>query len=675
MSLSNIEMAPAEASAALKQLKYRADIDGLRAIAIIPVVLYHAGIQAFGGGFVGVDIFFVISGYLITAVIASDIRAGRFSLARFYERRIRRIFPALFTVVAASCVAAYFVFMPLDFKRFGASVSAMTLFASNLLFWRQSGYFDAAADLKPLLHTWSLAVEEQFYLLFPIILLLISGLRQNRRRTVIILLAVVSFVCSVWQVAADPTAAFYLPLARAWELLVGSVLALSIVPAIRRRYWNEAAGILGIGLIAWSVLRFSAETPFPGINALLPCAGAALIIHSGTSQVTLVSRALSTQVAVLIGLISYSLYLWHWPVIVFAKYVSPEELSTTTVAAVLAVATLVALLSWRFVESPFRGAGAVCGRGMLFAGAAAAMVISISIGASIYLGNGWPQRLPPDVRNLAMAAFDGRAARPECHHKSSEDVRAGRICETGDTTAATASFAILGDSFAMSMVPAIEAAAHDARQKGVLLTRGGCYPLLDIRDHNQKSSSCRDFVRASVEFIQGHPSIQAVVIIGRWTSAAEGTRVGAQKASNWFITDDGSTWPSYEENKKVFARALERTVLAFAGRKLFIVASVPEQKVDVPRVASLNTYLHRGRDIFLTRREFDERQRFVTETLVGLARRLHFDVLDVGQHLCTNDVCAATRENVSLYSDDNHLSRAGAMEVQGLFASVFDVMH
>src|SRR5439155_2958433 len=465
---------------------------------------------------------------------------------------------------------------------------------------------------------------------------------------------------------------FYLPLARAWELLVGSVLALSSVPAIRRRYWNEAAGILGSGLIAWSVLRFSAETPFPGINALLPCAGAALIIHSGTSQVTMVSRALSTQVAVLIGLISYSLYLWHWPVIVFAKYVSPEELSTTTVAAVLAVATLVALLSWRFVESPFRGAGAVCGRGMLFAGAAAAMVISISIGASIYLGNGWPQRLPPDVRNLAMAAFDGRAARPECHHKSSEDVRAGRICETGDTTAATASFAILGDSFAMSMVPAIEAAAHDARQKGVLLTRGGCYPLLDIRDHNQKSSSCRDFVRASVEFIQGHPSIQAVVIIGRWTSAAEGTRVGAQKASNWFITDDGSTWPSYEENKKVFARALERTVLAFAGRKLFIVASVSEQKVDVPRVASLNTYLHRGRDIFLTRREFDERQRFVTETLVGLARRLHLDVLDVGQHLCTNDVCAATRENVSLYSDDNHLSRAGAMEVQGLFASVFD---
>src|SRR5437867_7441905 len=201
-------MVQAEAPAVLKQRKYRSDIDGLRAVAVIPVVLYHAGVQSFAGGFVGVDIFFVISGYLITALVASEVRDGQFSLIRFYERRIRRIFPALFTVVATSCLAAYFLFMPLDFKRFGASVAAMTLFASNLLFWRQSGYFDAAADLKPLLHTWSLAVEEQFYLLFPIILLLISGLRQNRRRTVIILLAVVSFVCSVWQVAADPTARF-----------------------------------------------------------------------------------------------------------------------------------------------------------------------------------------------------------------------------------------------------------------------------------------------------------------------------------------------------------------------------------------------------------------------------------------------------------------------------------
>src|SRR5262249_53982496 len=228
-------MVQAEAPAALKQLKYRSDIDGLRAVAVIPVVLYHAGVQSFAGGFVGVDIFFVISGYLITALVASEIRDGQFSLVRFYERRIRRIFPALFTVVAISCLAAYFLFMPLDFKRFGASVAAITLFASNLLFWRQSGYFDAAADLKPLLHTWSLAVEEQFYFVFPIVLMLILHARRNRLRTLIIMSVAASFAWSIWQVGTDPTAAFYLPLARAWELLLGSMLALSIAPAIKHR--------------------------------------------------------------------------------------------------------------------------------------------------------------------------------------------------------------------------------------------------------------------------------------------------------------------------------------------------------------------------------------------------------------------------------------------------------
>ena len=222
------------------------------------------------------------------------------------------------------------------------------------------------------------------------------------------------------------------------------------------------------------------------------------------------------------------------------------------------------------------------------------------------------------------------------------------------------------------MLPAIESAAYEARQKGVVLTRGGCYPLLDVRDHNQNTSACRDFVRASVDFISGQTSILSVLIIGRWTSAAEGTRVGAQKLSNWFITDEESNRPSYEENKKVFVRALERTVLSLAGRKVFIVTSVPEQKVDIPRVASLNRYLHRDLDISLPRREFDERQRFVASALEGVAQRLHFNVLDVGQHLCTKDACMATRENVSLYVDDNHLSRSGAMEVRGLFASAFE---
>ena len=304
-------------------LRYRADIDGLRAIAVLPVVLFHFGFSTFAGGFVGVDVFFVISGFLITSLIVVEIDESRFSIVRFYERRIRRIFPALFLVIIVTSIASAIILLPNDLKRYAKSVVAADWFFSNFEFWREAGYFDVDAHQKPLLHTWSLAVEEQFYLIFPPFLLLAARYLRRRYLLIIMPIFVLSLTFSIWAVYAKPSLAFYLTPSRMWEIMLGAWLALIPWEAGKRFIPPSGYGLLtllGIGMIAYGVFTFSANTPFPGAMALLPCGGAALVIFGGQNHPSMVSRLLATGPLVFVGKISYSLYLWHWPLIVLAAY-------------------------------------------------------------------------------------------------------------------------------------------------------------------------------------------------------------------------------------------------------------------------------------------------------------------------------------------------------------------
>lgn len=381
-------------------MKYRADIDGLRAVAIASVVLFHLTDYA-SGGYVGVDVFFVISGFLITQIIHDEITAGRFSIAVFYERRIRRIFPALFVVLAVTTVVGTIILLPNELAVFGRSLAATTLFVSNIFFLSQASYFDAAEATKPLLHTWSLAVEEQFYLLFPLFLIVIHNVFKSRYLLCTWIFAGLSLLLSVGLVSADPAAAFYLAPARAWELLAGCLIALGAFPASPHRVIRETLGFAGMGLIVVSVFLYSRGTPFPGLAAVPPAIGAALVIYSGAQRDTLVARLLGVRPVVFLGLVSYSLYLWHWPIIAFSRlalgrdFTKPEELCV--IVASLAAATL----SWRYVEQPLRRRGTGIAWAGLLRLSAGVMVALCVLGAGLMGSDGLPQRFSPRVDRLA----------------------------------------------------------------------------------------------------------------------------------------------------------------------------------------------------------------------------------------------------------------------------------
>ncbi len=395
-------------------MEYRRDIDGLRALAVVPVVLFHAGVPGFSGGFVGVDVFFVISGYLITLLIAREITEGSFTIAGFYERRVRRIIPALFAVLLVSTVLATRLFLPDQLRDFSKSLVATVLFSSNVFFWREAGYFAAPAAEKPLLHTWSLAVEEQFYIAFPIALLIIHKWLGQRWVAWLAPAALASFALSVWGVIHAPGATFYLAPTRAWELLIGALLALGAIPRPKRRYAIELGAIVGLALIAWAVFGLSRETPFPGLNALYPCVGAALLLHAGEASFAgLRDRACwRHRPLVAIGLISYSLYLWHWPLLVFAQYVRVFELTLAERLVVVCIAGLAAALSWRFVERPFRSRSGSITRKQLATATAMCAAILVGAGFANYVLSSRSTRLPAEVARIASyAEFANRGAR------------------------------------------------------------------------------------------------------------------------------------------------------------------------------------------------------------------------------------------------------------------------
>jgi peptidoglycan/LPS O-acetylase OafA/YrhL len=489
-------------------MRYRGDIDGLRALAVVPVILFHAGFTAFSGGFVGVDVFFVISGYLITTLLLNDFQAGTFSLAYFYERRARRILPALFLVIFACLPFAWLWLLPQDMKSFSQSLIAVSLFASNIFFWRTSGYFDAATEFKPLIHTWSLSVEEQFYVIFPLILWLAWKLGRRWLCWWLAGLALISLALAQWLVGREPAFAFYMLPTRAWELLIGALAALYLVkyPSKKHAHWPDHVGSLsGLGLIIYAMLTFTKETPFPGLYALLPTVGTALIIVFANPH-TLVSKLLSTKPFIGVGLISYSAYLWHQPLFAFARQRSIEEPSTLLMASLAIIAFPLAFLSWRFVERPFRNKHRFTKK-FITLNAAVITGVLIIIGTLGYTTQGFSNRSMAKAFE-ALSYNTDALGYLDC--KQSFERQHGIRIEYCHTTAkGPINAVIIGDSHADDKFFGIE--KNDPNHRWGFIGNTSCPPILDIAvEADQKN--CQEKFAHIIDHVANDNAIKIVAL-------------------------------------------------------------------------------------------------------------------------------------------------------------------
>ena len=392
---------------------YRPDIDGLRGIAVIAVVLFHLDFRSISGGFVGVDIFFVISGYLIGKSILEQRRERRFSLLAFYERRLRRIAPALVAVLAATTIAAWFILLPTALENYGASLAAAILSISNIYFWFKTDYFAPAAHEQPLLHTWSLGVEEQFYILLPLILIITARTRHNEIKC-LAALGAVSMILSILLTRDHASANFYLIPTRAWELLAGLLAAeLHFKSLITMRALRELIASLSLAVLALCILLYDPSTPFPGATALPPVLATAALLSVGGHGLTFVGRALGLRPLVWVGLISYSLYLWHWPIIVMMKQWLPVGwLRMPDRALALAIMFTLAFLSWRLVERPFRSKR-ISGRAIWWFSGLSALALLVA-GVMLVVAKGAPNRLSPDVAAIVADLESPQDDRPDC---------------------------------------------------------------------------------------------------------------------------------------------------------------------------------------------------------------------------------------------------------------------
>jgi peptidoglycan/LPS O-acetylase OafA/YrhL len=633
-------------------MKYRSDVDGLRAIAVIPVVLFHAGMVRVSGGYVGVDVFFVISGYLITSILLEDIRKERFSIATFYERRARRILPALFTVLFFASLIAYKLLLPNDARDYGRSLIATLGFVSNIELSRQMGYFAAPAEMKPLLHMWSLAVEEQFYIIYPLFLFLVTRYFRKRYAIAIGSVLVLSLVYGIARTETQAATSFFLPTTRAWELLIGGLLAIQSIPKLRHQIGANLLGLLGLGLISYSVFAFSAATPFPGYHALYPCVGAALILYSGMAAATLVGSILSFKPIVFIGLISYSLYLWHWVIIVFTKYYLGRPLGSLETIAVIVASFLMATLTWKFVENPFRGRQAIGSRAWIFSGAAVITLFFAAYGGLAIASDGFPARFSGEARVLMNARDDFWKRRDECD---------GKICRVG-VADAEETFLLWGDSHAGALAPAFEQLALEDKQAGAVAFESACAPLLQLKRYGANAKDCTEFGNTVLEYIKAH-HIKTVFLHGRWGLYVESAR--PEQGTPLLLSP--SLRP--EDNYAVFSQLVHSTLKQLRDLDLHVViiASVPEVGKDVPTALARISMSGKPMEVAPRYDQFMKRQGRAFQVLRSAAEEYSDQIVYPHETLCDTSECTVMKGNWPLYSDDDHLSVHGAMSLTPMF--------
>ena len=604
-------------------IKYRSEIDGLRALAVIPVILFHAGFELFSGGFIGVDVFFVISGYLITTILIEDIENKQFSIVKFYERRARRILPALFFVMLVCIPFAWMWMLTSLMKDFSQSLVAVSLFASNILFWRESGYFDRATEEKPLLHTWSLAVEEQYYVLFPIFLILAWRFGKNKVFCMIVVMATISFLLSEWGWRNKPSANFYLAPTRAWEIFSGSIAAFIVQKKGVQK--NNLLATLGLAAIIFSIFFYDETTPFPSVYALVPVLGVVLLVLYADKE-TIVAKLLGTKGFVGIGLISYSAYLWHQPLFAFSRIRLLEHPSQLLMLALSFLSIILAYFSWRFIEKPFRNRSNF-NNNKIFIYSSFGLIVFASFGLFGHKENGIFQRF--DVESQALlATVQSNPLRPKCHFPKENDSLNRHACTYFFDDA---SIAVLGNSHGTELAYAL-AKELEQTSKGVLHhTMSKCKH--NYQKMGEEQTVCYRWHEKVLESLAIDDSIQNVVISYR-----------------------NDTYIDNEIYRKSLVKIIERLLDANKGVILVLQAPLAGKHINKYLRYSLHNKASNVKGITKTDWEILYKPyRLLIEELPKSVI-----VVNPADFLCDDTGCDVIRNNQALYVDDDHLSILGA---------------
>lgn len=578
-------------------MHYRDDIDGLRAVAVVAVMLFHAGILT-PGGFVGVDVFFVISGFLITGLIAKDLADDRFSLQRFWQRRICRIWPASLAMTATTLVAAWVFFLPDDYKRLAGDSIAQICMLANVRYVGASDYFAPTSDLRPLLHTWSLAVEEQFYVVFPLVMLGLQCLKKPTQLVILCIVCIASFCASEWATRASPGIAFYLLPFRAWEMLLGSMIAIGRPPEIRRRWCREGLAAIGLTAILVPMWQYGRSTPFPGLAALPPCAGAAALILAGGGRGCMISRFLAAPPLTIVGQMSYSLYLWHWPTLAFLRYVHGVELPPWILFTAYVFTALVSVLSWRFIETPFRRGCSGWTFRTVFTAAAITSMGLIVAAQGIRATNGAAGRFLPEVATFTV--------QPEVRRLRSASVDAsgplglleslGASCQETDRPC----LFFWGDSHGIAIRATFDDIAKAAGLSGYALLEEGAPPIPGVwRPGDPRGEAARhqaSLLRDRLKDWITRRRPRNVIVCGRWSRYLEGGPAdNGQEFLIAGIDDQSATGQDRPSAAKAFEAGLRELTdwCKDADASLWFLCEVPYQPMT-PRTRALSAALHGG---------------------------------------------------------------------------------
>jgi|WetSurSiteA1Bulk_404760.scaffolds.fasta_scaffold00192_2 peptidoglycan/LPS O-acetylase OafA/YrhL len=672
-----INITPDPHSKRLTHPKYRADIDGLRAIAVLSVVSFHAFPNGLKGGFIGVDIFFIISGFLISTIIFSNLERGSFSFIEFYSRRIKRIFPALLLVLIACFVFGWFVLLADEYKQLGKHIAGGAGFVSNFMFWKESGYFDNAADTKPLLHLWSLGIEEQFYIVWPLLLWFAWQQRLNLL-TITITVLIFSFALNISKVYSDTVAAFYLPQTRFWELLAGSVLAYltlykqNMFPSFKQKLdeWlsliicaqapekngntlRSVQSLLGAILITFGVVVITKERHFPGWWAVFPTVGAVLIISAGTGA-WLNRAVLSNRLLVWFGLISFPLYLWHWPLLSFARIIESEKPSQGIRIAVVLISIVLAWLTYKLIEKPIRfGNHSTVKTITLFV----LMVAVGSVGYYDYKHNGLNFRLIQTEQNETFDYATHWQGWEKCDYVSAPIPNNGgcRILHQNKPI----DIIVIGDSHAGHLASGLKEFFATRKENVAVMLEAGCYPFFPLKmNDGVHFNSDGGLIEKALIFAETTPSVKLIILSGYAALQINGNR---------YHEPSQFTESQKSIHLDAFKIGLEATLthLTKANKKIMYLTDVPELYKDPKSCVKRNFISAKagigGCSIDVLKKDFIERNTAYLEIIKENKDKFpQVNFVNTEEIFCDTDKCYGMKNNVLLYSTRDHLTPNGS---------------